>query len=88
LVFDLDTTTRQKVSVYLERVAMGGAKRNIRSVGDGVFEVKIDYGPGYRVYFGEEGKTIILLLLGGDKASQFRDIRQAKEYWRSYVSSR
>jgi len=65
---------------------MGGAKKNIRPLGGGLFEIKIDHGPGYRVYFGETGNTVILLLLGGDKSTQFRDIRQAKDFWRSYVS--
>lgn len=55
-----------------------------RSVGKGVFELRIDYGSGYRVYFGQIGSTIVLLLLGGDKSTQERDIRQAKEYWAEY----
>lgn len=82
----LDQTVRARIYGYVERLARGAAKKNVRSVGDGVFELKIDTGPGYRVYFGEVGKVIILLLLGGDKGSQFRDIRQAKEFWRDHVS--
>ena len=49
--------------------------------GKGVYELKIDYGPGYRIYYGLEGKTVVLLLWGGDKASQRRDIAMAKRYW-------
>lgn len=84
----LDSRARARIEVYVDRVASGGAKRNIRLLGDGVFEIKIDAGPGYRVYFGELGGVLILLLLGGDKGSQDRDIAQAKMYWRTYVSRR
>ncbi|GAB4194869.1 MAG: hypothetical protein Fur006_40860 [Coleofasciculaceae cyanobacterium] len=55
-----------------------------RSVGEGVYELRIDYGPGYRVYFGQVGTTIVLLLCGGDKSTQVADIRKAKEYWADY----
>ena len=57
-----------------------------RSVGDGVFEMRIHYGPGYRIYFIREGTTVVVLLCGGDKDSQSRDIRRAKglaENWRA-----
>ncbi len=75
--------TRWKILEYVKRVSEGGGKRNVKSVGDNIFEIKIDYGPGIRVYFGELEKIIILLLLGGDKSSQKRDISRAKKYWRS-----
>jgi putative addiction module killer protein len=52
-------------------------------VGDGVHELKIDFGPGYRVYFAADGDSIILLY-GGDKSTQVRDIVKAKEYWSDY----
>ena len=51
-----------------------------RFVGDGVFEFKIDYGPGYRIYFVQIGEIILLILCGGDKSSQAKDIEQAKQY--------
>ncbi|MEB3179318.1 MAG: type II toxin-antitoxin system RelE/ParE family toxin [Nostocaceae cyanobacterium] len=57
-----------------------------RFVGEGVYELRIDYGPGYRVYFGQVGNTIILLLCGGDKSTQNRDLLKAIEYWQDYRS--
>lgn len=51
------------------------------SVGHGVYELKIDYGPGYRIYFGQEGNRLIILLCGGDKTTQQKDIKKAQEYW-------
>ncbi|MFL5813959.1 MAG: type II toxin-antitoxin system RelE/ParE family toxin [Bdellovibrionia bacterium] len=82
----LDKVSRRKIHAFIIRLAAGGAKKNVRSLGDGIFEIKVDYGPGYRIYFGEASRELILLLVGGDKSSQFRDIRQAKEYWSKYVS--
>jgi putative addiction module killer protein len=56
-----------------------------KALGDGVLEARLAFGPGYRVYFGQHGQRIILLLLGGSKASQQEDIRRAKRYWSEYV---
>jgi putative addiction module killer protein len=53
-------------------------------VGEGVLELRIFLGPGYRVYFGEEAGRIVILLIGGDKGTQARDIKIAKEYWKEY----
>jgi putative addiction module killer protein len=55
-----------------------------KSVGDGVYELRIDYGPGYRVYYGQDGDILILLLSGGDKATQRKDIEKAHDYWKDY----
>ena len=82
-----DITARQKARIRLDRVRLGNLGRN-RSVGEGVYELKIDYGPGYRVYYGHEGKTLILLLLGGDKASQEKDIALARAYWNDHKRRR
>jgi len=78
-----DTSGRAKIRVRLDRVRLGNLGDN-RSVGEGVLELRIDYGPGYRVYFANDGNRLILLLLGGDKSSQEKDIAKAKEYWRDY----
>jgi putative addiction module killer protein len=78
-----DVSARQKVRIRLDRVRLGSLGKN-RSVGEGVFELKVDYGPGYRVYYAIEKRTIILLLLGGDKSSQKGDIALARKYWKDH----
>ncbi len=78
-----DIVARQKVRVRLDRVRLGNLGKN-RSVGAGVYEIKIDYGPGYRVYYGLDTKTVVLLLLGGDKSSQKKDITMAQTYWEDH----
>lgn len=78
-----DITARQKVRIRLDRVRLGNLGKN-RSVGEGVYELKIDCGPGYRVYYGLDKKTVVLLLLGGDKSSQKKDITQARMYWEDH----
>lgn len=67
----------------LRRVELGNLG-DYQSVGEGVCELRIDYGPGYRVYFGQIEMKIVLLLCGGDKSTQEQDIRQAIKYWRDY----
>jgi putative addiction module killer protein len=68
------------VSVRLARIR-GGNFGDSKTVGDGVFELRIQYGPGYRIYYGKKGKTIVILLCGGDKSTQKKDIKRAKEFW-------
>jgi len=63
-----DIVERQKVRIRLDRVCLGNLEKN-RSVGEGVYELKVDYELGYRVYYGLERKTVVLLLLGGDKST-------------------
>jgi putative addiction module killer protein len=57
---------------------------NVKGVGEGVLECRIDFGPGYRIYFGRDGETIIVLLTGGTKKRQQRDIDAAHAYWQDY----
>jgi putative addiction module killer protein len=59
-----------------------------KSVGEGVFEYRIDFGPGYRIYFGQDGQTLVILLTGGTKKRQQRDIDEAHVYWRDYKQSK
>ena len=80
----LDKLSRAIVVRFVQRVATGGAKKSIKALKDGIFEIKITHGPGYRVYFAEDGDEIIILLVGGNKKTQSSDIDKAKEYWRNY----
>ncbi len=80
----LDLQKQIIVDRYIQRVAQEGAGKSIKNLKDGVFEIKISYGGGLRVYFGEEKNKIILLLIGGDKKTQGKDIKKAKKYWREY----
>jgi len=75
-----DIAARNTVRIRLDRVRMGNFGDN-RPIGNSVYELKIDHGPGYRVYFALDGKAIVLLLIGGDKSSQGKDIAKAQEYW-------
>ena len=80
----LDIKKQIIVDRYIQRLAQGGAKKSIKNLKDGVFEVKITYAGGLRIYFAEYGQKIIFLLIGGDKKTQQKDIKKAKEYWRNY----
>ena len=80
----MDTLAKVVVIRIIQRVASGGARKSVKALKDGVFEIKIPHGPGYRVYFAEDGEEMIILLMGGNKKTQGRDIIKAKEYWRSY----
>lgn len=72
-----DERARIRIDVRIKRLALGNAG-DVESVGEGVSELRIDYGPGYRVYFTRRGEDIVLLLCGGDKRMQDRDIREAQ----------
>ena len=80
-----DLKAKFKIDRRLDRVGTGNFG-DYRSVGEGVYELRINYGPGYRVYFGQVEETIVLLLIGGDKSTQEQDIRKAKTYWTDYRS--
>ena len=78
-----DQRAKARVLMRLARVRQGGLG-DCKSVGEGVSELRVDYGPGYRIYFGQKGQTLVVLLCGGDKRTQDRDIRLAKHYWHEY----
>ena len=78
-----DQRARAKIRTRIGRVRLGNFGK-CEPVGGGVVELKIDHGPGYRVYFGQVGTKLVILLCGGDKSSQADDIRRAIEYWEDY----
>jgi putative addiction module killer protein len=75
-----------RVLARLARVRQGNLG-DCKSIGEGVSELRVDYGPGYRVYFGQRGQTLVVLLCGGGKRTQDRDIRLAKQYWQEFKTS-
>ena len=79
-----DRAARARIRTRIGRLRLGNFGDSKR-VGE-VFELRIHVGPGYRVYFGREGDTTVILLCGGDKRSQARDIERAEAYWRDYRS--
>ena len=80
---DLDTEAALKITAALARIE-GGNLGDVKSVGKGVIERRITFGPGYRIYFGREGKRLIILLTGGTKKRQSNDIIQAQKFWTDY----
>mgnify|MGYP001558218102 FL=1 len=79
----LDAHAAAKVATALYRLEEGNFS-NVKPVGKGVSEYKIDFGGGYRIYFGQDGKELIILLLGGTKKTQGKDISLAQKYWELY----
>jgi putative addiction module killer protein len=79
----LDSRAALKVTAGLARIE-GGNLGDVKGVGEGVCERRIDHGPGYRIYFGRHGDQLIILLVGGDKQRQQKDIERAKVFWRDY----
>src|SRR5882672_10973294 len=78
-----DNRTRAKVLVRIDRLTVGNFG-DCKSLGEGLFELRIDWGPGYRVYYALIGKTCVLLLCGGDKRKQSSDIEQALKYMKDF----
>ena len=78
-----DTRGRAVIRKKINQLRLGYVL-NVRSLGDDLFEIRVFFGPGYRIYFGQVNKKTIILLLGGDKGSQKRDIEKAKKYWKLY----
>ncbi len=78
-----DLQTKARIYRHVRSLSLG-LFNNCKSVGEGVHELKIDFGAGYRVYFGNEGGTIVILLCGGNKRTQDKDIKLAQKYWTEY----
>jgi len=83
----LDCVAAAKVSVFLARIEQGNFS-NVKSVGEGVLECRIDWGPGYRIYFGRDGDALVILLTGGTKKRQQSAIEDAKAFWIDYKRRR
>jgi putative addiction module killer protein len=81
-----DRVTQARIRGRLRRIELGNLGDH-RSVGGGVFELRLHFGPGYRIYYGQICDEIILLLVGGAKTTQRRDIRRAKHYWYDHERS-
>jgi putative addiction module killer protein len=84
---NLEAVARAKVARAIVRLGQGNFS-NAKSVGAGVFEYRIDFGPGYRVYFGQDGPSLVILLAGGTKKRQQRDIDAAHGFWQGYKQSK
>ena len=80
---DLDRQARARIEARLARVATGNLG-DLETVGGGIMELRVDWGPGYRVYFARVGQVMVLLLCGGDKRTQQKDIERAHAYFEDY----
>lgn len=78
-----DKKNQQRIRARIRRLAEG-LYGDCHSVGEGILELRMFFGSGYRVYFGEDTGNIVILLCGGDKDSQNQDVKNAKEYWKDY----
>ena len=81
-----DARDRRRILARLRRIEQGNYG-DCKPIQDGVFELRLFFGPGYRIYFGKDGKTLVILLCGGDKNSQGKDIKQAIMYWNEYKTN-
>lgn len=78
-----DGRAKAKILMRVDKMELG-LFGDVEPIGEGLSELRIHYGPGYRVYYGKEGKQVYLLLCGGDKSSQSKDIKLAKAYWKDH----
>lgn len=78
-----DARAKAKIIMRVDRMELG-LFGDSEPIGDGLSELRIHYGPGYRVYYGKEGQQVYLLLCGGDKSSQKKDIKKAKTFWKDH----
>ena len=76
-----DLRAKAKILFRIQKLETDGHFGDCKSVGDGINEMRINYAKGYRVYFKEKGNQIVVLLIGGDKSTQHKDIKKAKEIW-------
>lgn len=82
-LISLESKDRHRVRERLERVRLGNFG-DVKAIGLGVHELRLAFGPGYRIYFGQDGRSLVILLGGGEKAGQTADIHEAHERWMDY----
>jgi putative addiction module killer protein len=78
-----DAKTKAKIMMRVDKMELG-LFGDVEPIGDGLSELRVHYGSGYRVYYGKEGRHVYLLLCGGDKSTQAKDIKKAKAYWKDH----
>jgi putative addiction module killer protein len=78
-----DQNAVARILARITRVRQGNLG-DCKGLGEGVSELRVDYGPGYRVFLGQKGRTLVILLCGGDKRTQEKDIQRARRYWQDY----
>lgn len=83
----LDPQTQVRIDVRLDRLSLGNFG-DCKSLGKGIYELRLFFGPGYRVYYGLVGQQIVLLLCGGSKKGQRKDISTARKFWAAYLDER
>jgi putative addiction module killer protein len=81
-----DARAKAKILIRIERLAAGNPG-DVSAIGSGLSEMRIPEGPGYRVYYGTHGEELVLILAGGDKSTQDKDIKKAHELWAAYKAS-
>lgn len=87
MVGTLDGVTRARIQARVLRFETGNLG-DCKSVGGGVLEARVMFGPGYRIYFGQDGVELVLLLVGGSKGTQAKDIQRARQYWHDYLGEK
>ncbi|MBE9075786.1 type II toxin-antitoxin system RelE/ParE family toxin [Romeria aff. gracilis LEGE 07310] len=83
----LDKQTQARIDVRFDRLRLGNFGDH-KSVGEGVYELRFSFGPGFRVYYGFAGRRLVLLLAGGSKKDQSRDIKASQKFWKAFQSER
>jgi putative addiction module killer protein len=83
-LYDLDTKNKSRIIQRLNRLRLGNFG-DIKYLDCGIYELRFDFGSGYRIYFGKDGGKLVILLCGGDKKTQNEDIKKAIKYWQEYL---
>ena len=79
-----DLSIRGRIRSRIDRLSLGLAG-DVKSLRNGIYELRLHFGAGYRIYYGKDGQRLVILLCGGDKGSQKQDIKKASQYWKDYL---